>query len=224
MPYRLAGQASSLAVEAGCAIIGYAAPDFRGDHSYFDGRISHLTGPYRFNDKIHSFKILDLSDFDCAVVMYSDRNFGGWANFYSKQTDQVFDNDYYSSLKIVGRNSEQCAVVAYRHYSYGGDNRYFPSDASSLGDFGDRISSLKLVQKSTCAVVMYLHVNFGTPAIYFSSSQDHLRYNDYMSSFKVLGDSQCEVTMFRAVKRPADGKKTTFHWWFRTLKHATRLE
>jgi len=217
-----AGQITSMKVESGCGVIVYKERNYRGVQSFFDGQRLNMNA-YGFNDQIYSFKIVDLNDYGCAAVFYSDENFGGDAQFYpayefpsywsaENGNHFLYHNDYYSSLRIVGKNAAQCAVVAWENTGRNGQNRYFGNeDHPQFGDFNDRISSFWIVQKSTCAVVFYEdHLFFGDARYYNSDANSLGGQNDHFSSFKVLGTSSCHLTVYKDVNRPQGGAHLTY--------------
>lgn len=205
LPGSIYGVVSSLSVSTGCGIRAYSESNFNGDRSFFMGKINNLKGAYKFNDKIRSFKIVDLDSYDCAVIMYSDADFVGNANLYTETAAKtLFHNDYYSSLRIVGRSKNNCGVVTYEDHWFQADMRYFGSDSSRLDDFNDKVSSIKIINKNACAIVFYENTDFCGHARYYDSSRNSLgNQNDHFSSFETLGTSTCHYEIFNDVNRPA---------------------
>jgi hypothetical protein len=78
------------------------------------------------------------------ACFYTDSNYGGRSFCLDRNESQRYVgdgfNDEISSIRVFGRSR----VIAYEHKNFGGARRTYSKDASGLGKFNDKISSIEV--------------------------------------------------------------------------------
>ena len=141
---------SSVMVGSGAQVVLYVDNSYGGDGEKFTASDPHLSDNKIRNDRVSSAHVQALGTIDCpsganqvAVFMHSNflapcsvRGIGD----YPKASAFGLSDNSISSIR-VGASVQACG---YDGENFGGEVHTFTSDVTSLGDFNDKISSLKV--------------------------------------------------------------------------------
>jgi hypothetical protein len=142
---------SSIRISGRAEVTVFQDENFRGSSQTFRQDVPNLGG---WNDKITSFQVAAVrsgggytgNEPRNGACFYMDADFRG-ENFCMNSGENNGNvgnryNDKISSIRVFGR----AQVIVYENDSFGGNSRTYSRDVSNLGEFNDRITSIRVTR------------------------------------------------------------------------------
>lgn len=161
---------TSLSVPEGYIVVVYEDDNFGGASATYTSNSKWLGS---WNDKISSIKITESTG---VVTLYSDADHNGnritlgVGEYTAQDFDNLgFSNDVLSSIKVL----EGFKIKLYKDNNYSGDEAVYTESQTTLGDFNDLTSSIKITPNGILGMEGTYVIKNGYSKLYLGVADDN---------------------------------------------------
>ena len=135
-----------------------------------------------FNDKFSSIKVGPGTE----VILFEHNNYNGRKMILTSNDSNFVDDDFNDIVSSIELRPAKGHAWIYKHNNYGGRRFIVSQDKSSVGDFNDEASSIKVGPNTK--VILYKHNNYEGRDEERTSNDSQFGndgFNDMLSSVKI---------------------------------------